>query len=156
MIHHRNNKYCCEFGQDCIEKKGNNNYQGKYYSPYELHARGGGNFHYQHKYDYKNVNQNGEYMPYNRHREERNFERARVERPENPSNEVNFKHLRNPEKKYFKFDDRKAKNDKDEEPSYQQQKNEQREYEPIIKKGDKKIERIDEEYLNNKIIAKEC
>eukprot|EP00344_Euplotes_crassus_P010157 CAMPEP_0197015036 /NCGR_PEP_ID=MMETSP1380-20130617/72588_1 /TAXON_ID=5936 /ORGANISM="Euplotes crassus, Strain CT5" /LENGTH=334 /DNA_ID=CAMNT_0042440635 /DNA_START=393 /DNA_END=1394 /DNA_ORIENTATION=- len=78
----------------------------KYYSPYELELRGGGEYRHRHNYNYQHAPNNEEYLPYNRYRVERDFERARYGEIRG-AHEHHQDHFRAGNRKYFRFEDRR-------------------------------------------------
>jgi len=111
----------------------------KYYSPYRLQQYGGGEHHHRHQYEYRRFADEGEYDPYNRYRNRREFQRARSGGSKGYADNVNYDHSRSPHKKYFQFDDRRddKRNDK---------RDDRRDYDKDDRRDDRKDDRRDNRY----------
>lgn len=92
---------------DRYERKEKLHHQ-KYYSPHRLHAHGGGEHPPKHRYDYHNAPNHGKYEPYYRHGPRRDFERAKSYESKEALDFDHYDPLRIPNRKYFKFEDRKV------------------------------------------------
>lgn len=68
----------------------------KYYSPYRLNQYRGGEHHHRHRYDYHRYADQGEYEPYYRHVQRKDFERARGKESKGTSDVVNFDNSKSP------------------------------------------------------------
>jgi hypothetical protein len=70
--------------------------RGKYYSPHRLHQYRGGEHHHRHHYDYQRYANQGEYEPYYKHGQRKDFERARGKEFNGASDEVSFNNSKSP------------------------------------------------------------
>ena len=105
----------------------------KYYSPYKLHERGGGERPPRHRYDYHNAPHHGEYDPYIRHAPKRDFDRARKHEPRGAPDDVINDYSKSPNRKYFQFEDRRGNREPQENA-----KDKHRHYDKVVKAYDRR------------------